>query len=73
MPVYPAIASSKSNIDPYTQNRDIDPSKMQMDRQTDRQTDAFSALYSKLASIPALSYMCKLHAIHYNGLPIASC
>ena len=36
----------------------------QTDRQTDRQTDVISALYSRLASVPALS--CRLGRVSYN-------
>ena len=46
MPEDTAIISSKSDVDPCTPDRDIDPTK-NADRRTDRQTDGFSALYSR--------------------------
>ena len=57
MPEDIAITSSKSDVDPFSHGRDPDGQKS-ADRQTDRQTDGFSTLYSRLASLPALSCRC---------------
>ena len=50
MPEGKAIISSKSDVDPCSHGRETDRQKS-----ADRQTDGFSALYSRLASVPALS------------------
>ena len=54
MPEDVAIGSTKSEVDTCTDDRDIDRPKS-ADRQTDGRTDGFSALYSRLANVPALS------------------
>ena len=52
MPEDIAIMSSKSDVDPCSHGRETDRQKC---GRIDRQTDGFSALYSRLASVPALS------------------
>ena len=51
MPEDIAITSSKSDVDQCSHGRDTDRQKS-----ANGQTDGFSALYSRLASVPALSY-----------------
>ena len=55
MPEDIAITSSKSDVDPCSHGRETDRQKVRTDGRTDRQTDGPSALYSRLASVPALS------------------
>ena len=54
MPEDIAITSSKSDVDACSYDRETDRQKS-ADGRTDRRTDGFLALYSRLASVPALS------------------